>query len=191
MLIAFISVGAPSCKSKKKAISPKPKKEKVDPRISGAKSTLNRLLNDNTKSLTDLEKELARVKAMNLQDPEVKALIRKLEEKITAKKAEEARKKEAKKKTHSLSEYFELIANAPSTEKANQHIREALKLCASDKADVLIIIYRDGTDVDYDEPTTIGKYLNYLKDVKKNPNKIENLKFDANKKIVEVELIKK
>lgn len=188
ILIALVAFGAPSCKSKKKVTDNKVEKPKVDQRVVNAKNTLNNLLSDDSKSVEELEKELQNVKAMNLNDPEVQQLIKKLEEKIAKKK--EA-KKEEKKKEYSLAEYFDMIANAPSTDVANQRINEAMKLCANGSVPVLIIIWREGTDVDYDEPTTIDKYLNYLKDVKKNPNKIENLKFDANKKITEVELIKK
>jgi hypothetical protein len=136
---------------------------------------------------------------MNITDPEVLNLIKQIENKlkqerdiVEKKKLEEIKKKEeVKKKEFTMSEYFDLISKAPNANDANQKIQEALKLCADPNAPLLIIIAKDGADVDYDEPTTIEKYLNYLKDVKKNPNKIENLKFDSNNKITEVELIKK
>ena len=44
---------------------------------------------------------------------------------------------------------------------------------------------------DYDKPTTIKKYLDYLKDQKKSPNAVEHLEFDDAGKIKEVTLIKK
>jgi hypothetical protein len=56
---------------------------------------------------------------------------------------------------------------------------------------VLIIINQSGNLKDYDEPTTIGRYLNYLKDRKASPNAVHNLVKDANGKISELELIKK
>ena len=43
---------------------------------------------------------------------------------------------------------------------------------------------------DYDRPTTIRDYLNYLKDQKKNMNQISNLQFDSAGKITEMELKK-
>jgi len=44
---------------------------------------------------------------------------------------------------------------------------------------------------DYDRPTTIRKYLEYLKDQGRFDKDIENLVVDKNGKITEVELIKK
>jgi hypothetical protein len=60
----------------------------------------------------------------------------------------------------------------------------------SEDTPVLIVISESGGTKDYDRPTTIRAYLNYLKDVKKNPNRIGKLHFDNANKIVEVELIK-
>jgi hypothetical protein len=44
---------------------------------------------------------------------------------------------------------------------------------------------------DYDEPTTIEKYLNYLKDTKKNLNFISDIRLDGNGKVSELELRRK
>jgi len=55
---------------------------------------------------------------------------------------------------------------------------------------VLIIIAQSGGITDYDEPTTIQKYLNYLKDQKKKADTIENIVFDDAGKIKELELTK-
>ena len=56
---------------------------------------------------------------------------------------------------------------------------------------VLIIINQSAGFNDYDRPTTIEKYLNYLKDQKISPNKVHEIKYNANGKINELELIKK
>ncbi len=56
---------------------------------------------------------------------------------------------------------------------------------------VLIIISKEGDIVDYDRPTTAKKYLEYLKDQKKNLNEIDNIEYDDNGKIKLLELIKK
>ena len=93
--------------------------------------------------------------------------------------------------TESLWSYFDAIANAPSTNSANSSIKEALTMFASPAVPVLIAIYYGPDDVDYDEPTTIDKYLNYIKDQKKNVNKINDMKTDGAGKITELELIKK
>lgn len=96
-----------------------------------------------------------------------------------------------KSTTESLWGYFEAIANAPSTTSANSSIKEALTMFASPMAPVLIAIYYGPDDVDYDEPTTIDKYLNYIKDQKKNVNQINDMTTNGAGKITELELIKK
>ena len=44
---------------------------------------------------------------------------------------------------------------------------------------------------DYDRPTTISKFLNYLKDVKQYKYKVESVKQDSLGKITELELLTK
>ena len=56
---------------------------------------------------------------------------------------------------------------------------------------VLIIISQSAGFNDYDRPTTIEKYLNYLKDQKVSRNSVHEIKYNANGKINELELIKK
>ncbi|HWA33607.1 MAG TPA: hypothetical protein VG737_05735 [Cyclobacteriaceae bacterium] len=110
------------------------------------------------------------------------------------KEQEEAARREAEAKASTpkakLGKYFDGIANAASTASANSSINEALAMFASPETPVLIIISGSGDQKDYDRPTTIKDYLNYLKDQKKNINKIENLQIDASGKITEVELRK-
>ena len=96
-----------------------------------------------------------------------------------------------KSTTESLWGYFDAIANAPSTASANSSIKEAMTMFASPMVPVLVAIYYGADDVDYDEPTTIDKYLNYIKDQKKNVNKINDMKTNDAGKITELELIKK
>lgn len=89
-----------------------------------------------------------------------------------------------------LTEYFSAISNAPSTASANKSIDEALNMFASPEALVLIIIGEYDGEKDYDRPTTIREYLNYLKDQKKKFDKIDTMKKDASGKITELELRK-
>jgi hypothetical protein len=93
-------------------------------------------------------------------------------------------------KTAVLSKYFDSVAKASNATAANNSISEALTMFASPDTPVLIIISGTGDQKDYDRPTTIQAYLNYLKDTHNNANKVENLQFDANGKITEVELRK-
>lgn len=93
-------------------------------------------------------------------------------------------------KEQQLANYFRAIASAPSTASANASIQEALTMFGSSEAPVLIVIYRAGSQPDYDEPTTIVKYLNYLKDTKNNKAQVEEIVYDTNGKIKELVLKK-
>ena len=87
-----------------------------------------------------------------------------------------------------ISDYLTRIANATSYSAANNIIKEALKLFATPDAVVLILLNNHG---DYDKPTSAENYLNYIKDIKKVDVKVNNVKYDDNNKIIELELIKK
>jgi hypothetical protein len=89
-----------------------------------------------------------------------------------------------------LGQYFDAIANANNVTAANTSIDEALNMFSSSQAPVLIVISEEGGQKDYDRPTSIRAYLNYLKDQKKNINQIGHLKMDESGKITEVELKK-
>jgi hypothetical protein len=89
-----------------------------------------------------------------------------------------------------LLEYFNAIAASDNVTSANNSINEALALFASPDAPVLIVISETGGQKDYDRPTTIRNYLNYLKDQKKNMNRISDVRFNDQGKITEVELRK-
>jgi hypothetical protein len=106
---------------------------------------------------------------------------------------EQARKDaEAKKQApaQKLDLFFNSIANSNNVNGANNSINEALAMFSSPDTPVLIVISEENGQKDYDRPTTIRNYLNYLKDQKKNPNKISNLQFDSSGKITELELSK-
>ncbi|HEX6227351.1 MAG TPA: nucleoid-structuring protein H-NS [Chryseolinea sp.] len=111
-----------------------------------------------------------------------------------AEEAEAARKAAAEANMKSpqakLEQYFSSISNASNEASANSSINEALSLFASAETPVLIVIHEAGGQKDYDRPTTIKNYLNYLKDQKKQADKIGNLQFDNSGKITEVELVK-
>lgn len=105
---------------------------------------------------------------------------------------EEAKLKAMKEDTYKgrLTQYFDAIANADNITSANTSIDEALYMFTSPQAPVLIVISEEGGQKDYDRPTSIRAYLNYLKDQKKNINRIEHVKMDDAGKITEVELKK-
>ncbi len=111
--------------------------------------------------------------------------------------AEEARRQAQAASTPSVdtrtrvTQYFEAISQSSSDASANKSIDEALLLFASHDTPVLIVINEYGTQKDYDRPTNIRDYLNYLKDQKKNMNSISEVKVDnTTGKITELELRK-
>ena len=202
MMVISIAGGMGSCKSKKKLAKEKEAAEYAA-KVNTAKTTLLDILNDNTDmSLDEKEAAVKSIRASNLNDPEIDELLRQADEKLANERAALNKKEmEAKKlaeagtitqvKTEaSLTDYFYSISTATSVSQANMQIAEALKLFTSPEAPVLIIISKEGDKVDYDRPTTIKNYLNYLKDTKNNTNKVEKATYDNNGKIRELELLK-
>ncbi|MDR7130556.1 mRNA-degrading endonuclease HigB of HigAB toxin-antitoxin module [Algoriphagus sp. 4150] len=90
-----------------------------------------------------------------------------------------------------LENYFNSVAAAGNVSIANQTIQEALGMFSNQETPVLIVIHEENGIKDYDEPTTIKKYLEYLKDTKKNLNYISDIRMDANGKVSELELRRK
>ncbi len=206
LLILVATAGMYSCKSQKK-MAAKEAAEAEAKKIAKAKADLELLLSDNS-GLTLVEKEsrLNSIKALNIEDPEVKALIVKVEDKLKrerealtakeraeqlAREREEQLRREGAAAPKGLAEYFDLIAKTTDLTTSNKYISEALGLFANENVPVLIIIAKSGDVVDYDRPTTIKKYLEYIKDQKISRNSIENVVYDASGKITELELIKK
>ena len=129
---------------------------------------------------------------------EQEANLRK-EEEQKRKEAEEAARRDAEARQREmlanepkakLNQYFQSISSSGNTASANGSINEALTLFSSPDTPVLIVISEEGGQKDYDRPTTIRQYLNYLKDTKNNSNSISNLQFDNSGKITELELRK-
>lgn len=89
-----------------------------------------------------------------------------------------------------LENYFTAISQASTTSAANGSISEALTMFSNPDAPVLIVIYRGSGNPDYDEPTTIKKYLEYLKDTKNNKAVVEEMVLDDYGKIKELVLKK-
>ena len=202
MMIISLAGGMGACKSKKKLAKEKEAAEYAA-KVNTAKTTLLDILNDNTAmSLDEKEAAVKSIKASNLNDPEIDELLRQTEEKLALERASLNKeqmevKKAAEENTvvkgstgATITDYFASIASATSVSQANMLIADALKLFTSPDVPVLIIISKSGDQVDYDRPTTIKNYLNYLKDTKNNTNKVEKIVNDANGKIKELELLK-
>ena len=159
--LCFLLMGAFSCKSKKK--------------------------------LAEAEAEKARQEQMEAERQaraEEEARRQQEEEERLAREREAA--EAANEPTQKLNQYFNAISNASSSTAAERSINEALTMFSSGDVPVLIIIYENEAEntTDYDEPTTISKYLQYLKDVKRQPDTVKSMKFGSNGKITELILKK-
>lgn len=138
--------------------------------------------------------EKARIEQESADKRKAEELAKKEAEEKAKWEAEQRLKEEQKNYASApavkLEEYFNAIAKSNTTTAANTSINEALTLFASPETPVLIVISDSGGTKDYDRPTTIKEYLNYLKDQKKNINAVANLKTDSTGKITELELRK-
>ncbi|MFK7921935.1 MAG: hypothetical protein AB8H47_08260 [Bacteroidia bacterium] len=154
--------------------------------------------------LDALDRQLAEIKARNIDNAEVMVAIRKAEyhlqqererlerERATAEVAAAAAAAEAESKNVGprVDQMFGAISSAGNEAIANAKIEELIGMFSSDRTPVLIVISQSGSSVDYDRPTTIRKYLNYIKDTGNNTNRVRNVVLDANGRIKELELIK-
>jgi len=201
-------VASVACNSQKK-IAEQQRQEK----IAKAKTDLQAALDNSTISADELEKKINQIKAMNLGDEQVNALIKQAEEKLAKLRAEEKQKadeeakrkaeEEAKRKAEeevkqkeeerrrTIYDYFNDIQTASSADEANRLIKEALALFEKPDAAVLIIIAIEGNEKDYDKPTTAEKYFNLIKDQKRSDKKIHDVIYGDGGKIKRLELIKK
>jgi ATP/maltotriose-dependent transcriptional regulator MalT len=199
LLIGGMAFTTGGCKSKKKLAQEQAAKEYAD-KVQKAISDLQAILDDDgTMPIAEMERRLNDIKSQNLNDKTVNELIVKVEDKIAKMKAELKKLEEEEQKRlaeeaernkyNYINDSFIEVAHAADTETANMKISNALKLYASEDVPVLIIIHQEGDVVDYDKPTTIKDYLNYVKDQKKYDNKIANVKMDDYGQITELELI--
>jgi uncharacterized small protein (DUF1192 family) len=199
LLIGGIAFSTGGCKSKKKTAQEAAALEYAD-KVEKAIAELKAILNDDgSMPIAEQERRLNDIKSQNLNDSTVNDLIRQVEEKIAAQKAElkrlEAEKNKEVKTVQSkyqyVDDYFVQVANAKDASAANAKINEALKMFASADAPVLIIISESDGITDYDKPTTIKDYLNYLKDTKNYNSTVKELTLDEYGQIKTLELIKK
>ena len=203
LLAAFITIGGTtSCKSKKQ-LAKEAAEAEYNAKVAEAVRDLTAILDDETVwTLEEKENRVQTIKDWNLQNAQVDDLLFQVEKKLAREramaeqKAEEERKAaeelaKAQQPKNVLETNFGRIAEASSPTQANRIINETLQLFANNNVPVLIIISQAGGFNDYDRPTTIENYLNYIKDQKISRNKVNELKFNDNGKITEVELIKK
>ncbi len=195
-----VSLTHTGCSGKKKA--EQAAAEERARQIERAKQMLREILADTSSSLEEKEAKLDQVRSMNLSDPEVIQLIGEVEaallkerqalEKQKEEEAKAAAEKERRAKLkQNLESQFNAIASASSIEEANRQIEQTLQSFASAQVPVLTIIAMNGEGLkDYDRPSTIRKFLDYLKDQKQVPAQIHQIRFNEAGKISELELIK-
>jgi len=149
------------------------------------------LVNKDNLSADELEQKLYQIKAqMGQPTPEVSELVQRVEKKIKDMRSGAV----ALPIKTQLENSFQTIASSAKTgnlTQADNTIKNTLQYFSSPDAVVLIIISREGSMVDYDKPTTIQLYLQYLKDQKVSRNAIDAIQMDANGKIKSLDLIKK
>jgi len=200
IMLSFIifSVSFTGCKSKQNVAQDGSAAGTQNQRIEQAKRDLLSIINDQeSMSLEEKEYRLNSIKQQNFQDQEVKDLIIRTDEVLDvlrAKKDIETLKENEQQQQFvfrkSILDGFKAVAYANSFTQANVQITKTLKLYAASDVPVLIIISQENGVKDYDRPTTIKKYLEYLKDIKKFDKDIESFVVDKNGKITEIELIK-
>ena len=196
-LFALVVAGS-GCKSKKK-LAEEQAVAAYAAKVDKAKQDLLEIINDQgSMTIEEKENRLNVIKGENFQEAEIRALIKQAEDviaKLKAQRAEEERRNaEMQSKVRlksSVLNQFRSVAGSQSFEDANRKIAQALNLYASEDVPVLIIISQENGMKDYDRPTTIKKYLEYLKDQRKFDKDIENIVIDDNGKVTEIELIKK
>lgn len=205
LLIAILlagTAGMTGCKKKKElAAAEAAAAAQLADDIAKATEILNSILADNTlDNIEENQRKLDQVKEMNLQDPGVLNLIIKAQEKLEADRlaleeerlAEERRLAELEKANtdNLLNSQFAALTGEQDFEKSNNIINNILPMFASTEVPVLVIISEENGMKDYDKPTTIEKYLNYLKDRKAYKAEVDNIVYDDNGKIKELELRK-
>lgn len=205
LMALLIAGGSSSCTSKKKLAREQAAAEYAA-KVKQSLTDLNAIVDGTTQwTLDEQDKRLEVIKSYNIDDPEVKDMIEKAGSTISMKRAELARKAEEerlrkeeeaknrveKSKYATIESSFAAIATAQSVDEANRQINMALPMYATPDVPVLIIISQADGFNDYDRPTTISLFLNYLKDKKRTNLKVETAQYDGQGKITELELIKK
>jgi len=151
-------------------------------------SLLDMLLNKDNLTADQLEEALSELKAEGIS-PELSDLVARVEKKIL----------DMRKSTTNLPLKTQLwnsfqgiadAAKAGNLTQADNTIKNTLQYFSSTDVPVLIIISREAGIVDYDKPTTIGRYLQFIKDQKSNRNAIEAMQLDGSGRIKELDLIK-
>jgi len=213
LLVALLlagTAGMTGCKKKKElAAAEAAAAAELQAQIDQAKSMLLAILEDNTLDNVDANyATLDEVKAMNLSDPEVLKLVIDVQEKLADDKAAlallveerlaaeraaaalEAENMKIENDKILINKSFLALSVEKDLDKANNIINNTLPMFSSPDAVVLIIVSEENGKKDYDRPTNIKDYLDYLKDRKSYTSTVEIIRYDDFGKISELELRK-
>lgn len=204
LLIGTIITGSSGCSGKKKAGKTTQVTTVHDntDQLLKAKGQLLEIINDDGSIPLDVkEATLKDIKSQHFEDAEIKGLIDMASLKISEEKERlsqaqsmvprEISETEVASTKDILYGFFNDLVSNKNYQDSEVYINQAMKMFANASVPVLIIISQEGGMVDYDEPTTIMKYLQYLDDTKNNANLINAIKVNEEGLITELELIKK
>ena len=204
LLLGALITGTSGCSSKKKAGKTTEVAAVHDnaDQLLKAKGQLLEIINDDGSIPLDTkEATLREIKSQHFEDAEINDLISQAAQKIKDEKERTAQARQPVPQDITETEvtntkdilygFFNDLVSNTNYQDSEVFINQALKMFANESVPVLIIISQAGGMMDYDEPTTIRKYLEYLDDTKNNSNLINTIKVNEEGLITELELIKK
>ena len=199
LLLTVVIAGSSGCKARRLA----EEQARIEAmKVETAKADLETLLNNNTLTANELQTRLDEIKSRGINNNEVNVLISQVEQKIEKLREEEQKAYEAEQirlaevarlakmeETKVVMQTYLTTIASGNLQTANATITSALQLFASPEVPVLIIISESNGVKDYDRPTNIKDYLNFVKDQKRF-DKINKVEYDANGKITFLEMRK-
>lgn len=210
-LAVLVLSGTTGCNSRKKAEKSKAEAEYAS-KLSQARMDLEAIINGEVSwTLDEQQERIDMIKSWNLNNTEIDALITQAEnavaerrQKVAERLAEQERITNAtgmdspwaandsqQRDYSSIEKSFKSIVAEKDVHAANDMIVDIMeKSYASPNVPVLIIISKEDGFTDYERPISIEEYLNYIKDSKNLPLRIENAVFDSNGKIIELQVLK-
>jgi len=199
LLLTVVIAGSSGCKARRLA----EEQARIEAmKVETAKADLETLLNNNTLTANELQTRLDEIKSRGINNNEVNVLISQVEQKIEKLREEEQKAYEAEQirlaevarlakmeETKVVMQTYLTTIASGNLQTANATITSALQLFASPEVPVLIVISESNGVKDYDRPTNIKDYLNFVKDQKRF-DKINKVEYDANGKITFLEMRK-
>jgi hypothetical protein len=199
--LIFGTASITGCKKKKElAAAQAAEAAELAKQVKEATATLQAILADNTLDNIDANyQKLNTVKAMKLQDAGVNDLINQVDAKLLndsealrkqseAERAQQAADMKLANDKSTLNQHFQALANESDYGKASNIMNNTLPLFENENVPVLIIISEENGEKDYDKPTTIKKYMQYLTDRQAYNAEVDTIEYDDNGKIKELEL---